>query len=148
MKIYLNELELVNNTPEGMSSLLANIIPFLSSSFASPKTLMKLVSSSYLYFSSTSICVLVAWAKNSILSLPKTVEAAKFSISIWRTLEAKLTMCGSSAQVWNKLPATLFATDSLDMLLNSEWWDIRNHVPNNMDANSCETLGRLLMILE
>ena len=40
-----------------------------------------------------------------------------------------------------------FATASEDIVLNSEWLTMRNHVPNNNAINCCVAGGRLTMIL-
>ena len=49
---------------------------------------------------------------------------------------------GSSAHVWKRLPATLLATASEDIVLYSLWLTMRNHVPKRSARRCWVAVGR------
>lgn len=103
--------------------------------------------SSYRYFSQTFIPVRVVSVKYWMFLRPNIFPTPKSSIRIWRIWTAWSTFTGSSAHVWKRLPATLFATDSDDIVLNSEWLTIRNHVPKRRAINFWTAGDKLEMML-
>lgn len=103
---------------------------------------------SYLNFSLTLIPVRVISAKYCRFLRPNILATPKSSIKICRICTASSTFCGSSEQVWKRLPDTEMATASDDMVLYSIWLTIRNHVPNNRARSCCVATESDVMILQ